>query len=895
MGWGTNVHRTRWLGALLLWLAIAPAVRAQDTLRFAQTPLRTVIETIQDRTAYRLLYRDALISGKIVSLETTLDDLPHRLPVALRPVGIAAAIDTARRQIVLTELAERPEPEAALIQGQVVDAETGARLPYATITWLADGRLRGVAADEAGRFRITLGGLPTEPSTITASYLGYVSQSAAVDGQLRDITLRLDPETLYGQEVVVAGMAFASDVDTALTGLLRPDLHAPFGEQSIVRALQPLPSVTLSGAMSDGLHVRGSAADAFQVLLDGVTIYNQQHFFGLFDVFNADALQTVGFFYDVVPADYVAPPGGTLSFMTRTGSQTGFRAEVGASNAAVRGTAEGPLRGGKGSWLLSGRHSYLNALSWFNNADLIAQGMGFGRETSALPAQTADPTPRLVRLGGASARFYDVHGKIYDEGVAGRRLMLNLYAGGNRTRQDAERVVRLRDEDRPQLGWDRETVVTATDWGNWAGSVQLQQPLGTRHYARTTVALSHYRSEYAKDDFAYPRPLTGRNPEPGEALTKQRLAPFAYENTLTEVKLAQHVDLAGTAGTVWGLGATVQQFGSRYEEQSALGPVFGIDPRATQADLYGQVEWTRPGLVHLRAGMRSHYYTAGGPGRRVWLSPRVQVGIRPGRPASFSLGYSRNYQFLHRIYLQNTNSANIWVLTSGRQQPSQAHNLTAGLYLRLTASTRLQVEGYWKAYADLRQHEVNAPARTRTRLDNDTAPWLFDLDGFGRGLEGLLQQRLGRLQATMSYTLARMELRHPLAFDGAWFRADWDQTHQVMATLQARLGAGWEAHLAWMYGSGTPNVLAYEDPSEPALLAPYHRLDASVQYRRPVGSGAVLHLRAALFNVYDRDNPWYRTPTLVVDLSDRPIRQNIVNVDVYDLGLQPSFDVSFTF
>ena len=66
--------------------------------------------------------------------------------------------------------------------------------------------------------------------------------------------------------------------------------------------------------------VRGSSADAFEVRLDGVPIYNPRHLFGLADAFNLDALRAVALHYGVPPARSAAPPGGTLEYVTSAGA-----------------------------------------------------------------------------------------------------------------------------------------------------------------------------------------------------------------------------------------------------------------------------------------------------------------------------------------------------------------------------------------------------------------------------------------------------------------------------------------------------------------------------------------------------------------------------------------------
>ena len=304
----------------MLLLGARPAV-GQDRLAYTDAPIREVIQAIEAQTPYRFLYRDALVTGKTVSFETDTARVLEAFARALQRHRLTLQVDPSRHQVLLYPATEALPDSAILIPGQVLDAESGARLPFATVSWREEGRLRGDAANEAGVFRIELEAqrLGREVLEVTASYVGYEPRRVRIDldAPPSALAIRLEPQDLFSPEVVVSGTVLHTDLDTAWHALLRSGLFSPLGESSVVRSLQALPAVSLTTAFSSGLNVRGSRADGFQVLLDGIPIYNQSHFFGLFDAFNEDALQTVGLYYGIAPADFQAPPGGTLSVVTR--------------------------------------------------------------------------------------------------------------------------------------------------------------------------------------------------------------------------------------------------------------------------------------------------------------------------------------------------------------------------------------------------------------------------------------------------------------------------------------------------------------------------------------------------------------------------------------------------
>lgn len=884
----TNIHPNRLLAALLIVVSALVAgqpARAQST----EVSVRTVLADLQAKGKYRVLYRDALVAGVTVPLTAEADTL-DALVTSLRAKGLTVRVDTTRRQVLIAPGRSTPEPRPAgrvVLRGHVVDAATGARLPHATITWTEGTVPRGVAANAAGAFRLRVsdGAASEGPIELTISYVGYQPERVDVDLRARpdEVSVRLHPRPAEGPEIVVSSSGHRSSLDTTAQALVRPGLTTPFGETSVIRALQPLPAVAITPALTNGLNVRGSRSDGFHVLLDGMPIYNQSHLFGTFDAFNEDALQQVGFFYDVAPADLPAPPGGTVSFMTRTGSQTAFRAQVGASNTALRATAEGPLADGRGSVLVAGRHSYLDAVSWMGSEALIAQGLDTDRETSALPAQAVPLEDRLVTPNAPSARFYDVHGKVYVETAGGWRLTASAYAGGDRTAQSAERLVLDADAVRPRDRIRQRLVETTNRWGNEAASVSVEGPWGDRAYSQTRATVSRYHSTFSKDDFIYTRA-----DRPADAV-RNFTGPFAYDNELVEWKLEQHVDIAPSHPGLWTVGGALHGFAVDYREASALRPAFEQTRRSVLVDGFAQYDWTRAAWADVHLGLRAHYFSLGSYLR---LSPRVQVRLFPEHGVTVRAGYSRNPQFVHRLALQTTSSADVWITSNERNTPSYADHVSAGLALTPTPTISLRADAYYKVIHNVWQHETVTALR-RSDASVLFAPWRTDNRAFARGLELMHQQRLGPVRWTNSYALSQVELQNDRLNSGERFPTEWDRRHQFTSQLQAALG-GWTGALTGLYATGTPNPWAQWVDAEPERLGAYHRLDASLAYER-VLDDATVNVTASVFNLYDRANPWYRDPVAVLGRTGVQRRIGFRIVDVYDLGVQPAFNLSVRF
>ncbi|QXD15350.1 TonB-dependent receptor [Rhodocaloribacter litoris] len=860
-------------------MSLAATTRAQPVV-YQEVPLRQVLDDVARRSGYRVLYRDALAQGRTVTLQAPASVLIEALSRELARQGLVLEADTARRLLFLLE----PPPREVSIEGRVWDADTGRPLPYATVSWEAETRLQGTMAGADGRFRVV-----TAPATgrdtleLTASYVGYGPQTVRLPlhDAAHTVDLFLQPQVEALPAVVIEGSAVWLDgVDTTWHRLVRPERFAPFGERGVLQALQALPSVGLAVGL-DGFTVRGSRTDGLQVLLDGVPVYHPSHLFGLFDAFNPDALQAVGFFYDVAPATYAAPPGGTLAFVTRNDHPAHLQGVAGLSNVAGRLLLQGPL-GRPGSWLLAARRSWLDAFAWPGNDRLISYGLDVGRPTGPLPPNVADLGARLLEVGPSTASFYDLHGKLRLEG---RRVHLTAsgYLGGDDARQQARRLMpRWAGREPTVLEWTE--VVTRQRWSNRMLSLQPTHRLAQRVRLRTLLATTAYESEYTKDDFLYA--FSGG----GLQNLFRRLDPFAYTNTLAGWYWEQAVD-AGTDRGYWTLGYALQQLALSYQEQSALrSRPFAEHQRAVQADAFVQHEGRPHPQLRFLAGARLHAFSTG---PYVRLSPRLQLTVHPQGRWSAGLGFSRNYQFLHHLAFENMNSTGVWLLTGRNQPPTVVDHLSVGVQLR-PGRSRLQVDAYTRRFANVWQHEVVAPFFLITRDRETSTPWLTGARSRAYGLEVLLDQPLGPLRTTLAYALARVDLAHEALAGGAWYPAPWDRRHQVRVYLDVPLGRAATLSVAWFSATGPPNTERFTDQRQPARLGSNHRMDLALAGRHRLHF-ATAELRLGLFNLFDRANPWYRTPVLALVGERLPGRLAFVPVDVYDLGRQASFELVLHF
>lgn len=869
---------------ILVFWGISQQAVAQFT--FESTPLPEIIETIENETEYRFLYRESQIADIRLSFSSTKGTFIDELQHTLSPFQIALKADTTRMQIVLYRSIESNTSQTVSISGQVVDAQTGERLPYATIFWNSGSRKLGTATNASGVFRVTVQ-TSNKNIILNSSYLGYQTNRVSLDlsngTSFDDLTLRLQPETVKGNDIVITGFTYSSSSDSIYRNFVNTGVLSPFGENNTTRALQALPSVGNSTAINNGINVRGSSSDATHILLDGITIYNQSHLFGLLDSFNPNALQTSGFFYDVTPAQIPSAPGGTLSMLTKTGSLNAFRSSGGISNTAFNATLEGPIKKGKSSWLLSGRSSTMNSLNWFGNDALIAYGLNIERPREILADDLTDLQSRLVEPGNYDAAFFDLHGKIYFEFEDGSRLMAGAYYGADNVSQDAERLVRRFDPDMPNQRFSRVDVQTLNRWGNFSSSLSYKTPLSSALYSSSMAAVSIYETDFSKDDFVYNRIENDGNG------VQVFTFPLKNQSIFNEFKLDQSFDLILPISQ-WTFGGSFQYFLGEYFEESFDRPGFLNTFESGLIDLYAQMDYTQMNFLDLHIGSRLHYYTAGD---YLKYSPRIKLKFFNEAPLSFAMGYSKDYQFTHRLSFYNISSPDIWIISNEEQPPTASDYFTAGLYARLFGNTLFQVEGYYKSLDNARLFEINAQTLTNSF---DSPPWLYDNDGTAKGIEFMLRNRFQKLTLTNAYTLSESVFRNPAILDGAEFYAAWDRTHSFNTTIEYAFIPNLTAFMSLTASSGAPNRLYFLQVEDQQRLDQYRRVDAGLEYSFDIRN-TKLEMNASVFNIFDRKNTWYRELNLVIDTSvpENQRRLSSQAVDVYDLGIQPSFNLMVWF
>lgn len=367
-----------------------------------------------------------------------------------RLVAVAAALAWCLA-LVAPDLLAQP----ASVSGVIRDATDGETLIQANVR--VEGTDRGAATNAQGFY--VLPGLPAGDVTLVVSYIGYQPQRhelTLTPGEARRLDVRLERDVVEGAEVIVeARQSIEQERQVGLQEVpiqLVERLPTVF-EADLFRSVQVLPGVKSASDFSSKLYIRGGSPDQTLILLDGTTVYNATHFFGFFSTFNTDAIKDVRLFKGAYPATYGGRLGSVIDVYNRDGNRNRTAGSISLGLLASRAGIEGPIAGGRGSYMIAARRSTLEPL------------------LAALRRQTdAQGIPDAFH-------FYDLNGKVGLDITPSDRVSVSGYAG--------------RDYVRVPFSDDAEFLL---EYGNRTGSLAYNRILGAKAFLQAQSTVSHYYS-----------------------------------------------------------------------------------------------------------------------------------------------------------------------------------------------------------------------------------------------------------------------------------------------------------------------------------------------------------------------------------------------------------------
>lgn len=779
--------------------------------------------------------------------------------------------------VVLLSMAQLSQGQTTL-SGKVVEKGSGEALPFASI--LIKGTTSGVVANIDGFFSLV--NVKTEGLVLIIRFVGYATIEYPV-GDETNLKIELEPLTDELAEVVVMAdgnkvFDVTSEISATTMSTRQLSLLPSVGEPDIFRSLQMLPGVSSTSESSSGLFVRGGTPDQNLTLLDGMTVYKVDHFFGFFSAFNTNAVKDVRLYKGAFPARYGGRMSGVVELTGKTGSFEKAQGGVNLSLLSVGGHYEMPI-GDKFSLFVAGRRSYSEVIKGGLFQDLI------GNLTNGEPLNNTALENATTITTDPDFYFFDWNTKLSYRPSDKDMITLSTYSGKDFL--DESQTTSDDITDAVNVNYQLEEL---TDWGNRGASAKWSRQWSPQVYTNLLVAGSEYFSNYQRDEQLL------ATQEDSVVLDRKRKT-FEDNNV---------IDLSFKADLEWQISLKSKaEFGVAYthndiEYENIRDDTVVILDRAQEAyyaSVYGSFETKIGDKLTVETGLRVTDYELSSD---LLYEPRLNLSYDFNPDIKLKAAYGKHYQFANQIVNQNISegSREFWLLSDGDliDIGSAEHFVLGATYQK--GEWLFDVESYYKNLDGITEFSLQF-----RRGPEDTVEELFRIgDGVAKGVELLVQKTQGNYTGWISYTLSEIQNTFPDLNDGFAYRPLHYQRHEFKMVHALDLGA-WNLSSNFIYGSGKP----FSEPSNryqvelldgrtleyiglgarnASLNPAYIRLDVSANYDFDIGSSKA-RLGLSFFNMLGRRNVWYTE----YDFGQSPPLINQINY----LGFTPNLNFSLKF
>ncbi len=727
------------------------------------------------------------------------------------------------------------------LSGYMKDAGSGEALISATVYVKELGV--GTQTNNYGFYSVSM---PAGTYTVIFSYLGYATKTEIMqmtDSRTYDAEMQNQSKL---KEVQVTATRSDENIKSADMGTITlsaakvKTLPVIFGETDILKALQLMPGVQSAGEGSSGFYVRGGGPDQNLVLLDDAVVYNTGHLFGFFSVFNTDALKNVTLIKGGMPANYGGRLSSVVDVSMKEGNMKEYHGEGGIGLIASRLTLEGPIKKEKGSFMLSGRRTYIDYL--------------------IKPFVTGS-------FKGSGYYFYDA----------------NLKANYKITNKDRVYASGYFGRDKFTFKNTGGTFNADIPWGNSTATLRWNHQFNDRLFLNTTAVYNDYQFSFAagQNDFDFKLSSGIRD-----------------YNAKTDLDYFSGFNHHFKTGLAYTYHKFIPNQISGRSGSTILNPDNALLKYAHEGGAYIMDDFDPTKWLKINAGVRYSWFGQVGPYTQYFYGfdgkksdstdyksgelvktyggwePRINLRFALNEQSSIKASVAKAYQYIHLISNNgSTLPTDLWVPSTYYVKPQQAWQYSVGYFRNLFGNkVETSVEIYYKDLKNQIEYRENYLPSTNRDPELD---FVFG-KGEAYGAEFFINKTKGKFTGWIGYTLAWTNRLFKDLNNGNQFPAKYDRRHDLSIVGTYEMDKRWTFSAVFVYGSGNAITLPtvyylieggivpeYSDLNAYRLF-PYHRLDLSAVYtpqhkkpRKWQSSWAF-----SVYNVYSRMNPYF----LYVDL-----------------------------
>ena len=646
-----------------------------------------------------------------------------------------------------------------------------------------------------------------------------------------------------------------------------------FGESDLLKTIQLLPGVSSAGEGSSGFNVRGGAADQNLILFDEAIIYNSSHLFGLFSVFNSDAIKEVKLYKGGIPSSYGGRVSSVLDVYQKDGNNQKFEANGGIGSISSRFLIEGPIQKNKSSFLFASRGSYAHLFLKLTDIENIAY---------------------FYDLNTKSNFVLNDRNKIYVSGYFGRDVFKlqdtfsNTY-GNNTLNLRWNNLINEKTFSNTSLIYSNYYYGLQLDFGgfDWESSIKnLNLKFDIKNYFSSKFQFN-YGINLIYFDFN-PGEISPLNEDSGINYSKLN-AKYAIESSL-------YFDVINKINSNLSI-----RYGFRFNQflrlrQQGLQSYINDNPLDYDENL--RIYNPANPLINSFDNNSSVFKTYNN------IEPRMNISYSFGNQ-SLKLSYNRLNQYLHLI--SNTSSPtplDIWVPSGPYLKPQILDQFAFGFY-KTSKPIKFESEIFYKKIKNRLDYVDGADL-----VGNDNIETVvISGDARAYGIEFLLKKIQGRHKYWIAYTISKSEQKTPgrnrietgINFSN-WYNTPYDKTHDLSINSEYKINNKLKLVGNFIYQTGQPtnypnsqynymnlNIPNYGERNS-SRLPNYHRLDINLTLQPKKSKGKVESTWVfGIYNLYNRDN----AASIIFRRNNETLKNEAVQISIF--GIVPSVTYNFKF
>ena len=742
---------------------------------------------------------------------------------------------------------------------------------------IVEGLNIGTITNSYGFFSITI---EEGNYNIRIQNLGFKDNTQNINlNKNLSLNIYLTEEVESLNEVIVVENSEDIDIDlpvlslNILSGKTIRQTPVVFGESDILKTIQLLPGVSSAGEGASGFNVRGGAADQNLILFDEAIIYNSSHLFGLFSVFNSDAIKEVKLFKGGIPSSYGGRLSSVLDVYQKDGNNQKTSINGGIGAISSRFLIEGPIQKNQSSFLVASRGTYAHLFLKLTDIENIAY---------------------FYDINTKSNFVIDNRNKIFLSGYFGRDLFkldgtfMNTY-GSSTLNFRWNHLINDKTFSNTSLifsdyYYGLELDFVGFDWKSGIKNLNLKFDL--KNYYSNEFQFN-YGLNFIYYDFnpGTIGPLTADSGFNFSKLNKK----FAFENsTYFDVlhKISNRLSMR--------YGIRINQF--LRLRQNGLQKYIDNNPLFYDIDL-GIYDPAKP-LANNFDNNSSVFKTYNN------IEPRINISYSFNNQ-SIKASYNRLNQYLHLI--SNTSSPtplDIWVPSGPYIKPQKLDQFAFGYFKRMK-KLKIETEIFYKKIKNRLDYIDGADL-----VANDNIETVI-LAGKSRayGIEFLLKKSDGRHKFWLAYTLSKSEQKtagRNSSENGInmseWYNTPYDKPHDISINSEYRINKKLKIVGNFIFQTGQPtnypnSQYTYMNLNVPNYgkrnsqrLPNYHRMDVNLtlnpeKKNKKVESSWVF----GIYNLYNRDN----ASSIIFRRNNETLKNEAVQISIF--GIVPSVTYNFKF